>query len=76
MRTARWPTGDAHSSSTQTTSARSTAAHSCFEAEGRLEEAAGAWQSILACKESRGYVLQTVWPMQERERLCPASGNA
>jgi tetratricopeptide (TPR) repeat protein len=40
-----------------------------LEREGRLAEAADAWRSIIAWNESRGYVLQTVWPKQELERL-------
>lgn len=40
-----------------------------LEREGRLEEAATAWGSILEWNESRGYMLQTAWPRQELERL-------
>jgi tetratricopeptide (TPR) repeat protein len=40
-----------------------------LEREGRLAEAVEAWRSIIAWNESRGYVLQTVWPKQELERL-------
>jgi tetratricopeptide (TPR) repeat protein len=40
-----------------------------LEREQRLEEAAEAWQSILAWNESRGYALQTIWPREEIERL-------
>jgi tetratricopeptide (TPR) repeat protein len=47
-----------------------------LEREHRLEEAADAWQSIVTWNESRGYALQTVWPMQERARLRAALGDA
>ena len=48
------------------------ALYSCaflLEREGRLTEAAQAWRAIVDWNESRGYILQTVWPQQELERL-------
>jgi tetratricopeptide (TPR) repeat protein len=47
-----------------------------LEREGRLAEAAEAWRSIIAWNESRGYTLQTVWPMEELERVRAAGGGA
>jgi tetratricopeptide (TPR) repeat protein len=40
-----------------------------LEREGRPEEAAEAWRSIIGWNEARGYTLQTVWPRQELDRL-------
>jgi tetratricopeptide (TPR) repeat protein len=40
-----------------------------LEREGRLGEAAEAWQAIIAWNEARGFELQTVWPKQELDRL-------
>lgn len=40
-----------------------------LEREGRLEEAVAAWRAIVEWNESRGYMLQAVWPRQELERL-------
>jgi tetratricopeptide (TPR) repeat protein len=40
-----------------------------LEREDRRAEAIDAWRSIIAWNESRGYMLQTVWPKQELERL-------
>jgi tetratricopeptide (TPR) repeat protein len=51
-----------------------------LEREGRLEEALDAWRSIINWSEVRGYVLDTLWPKQELERLrslaASASGQA
>jgi len=43
-----------------------------LEREGRLDEAANAWRSILAWVDARGYELDAVWPRQELERLLRA----
>jgi tetratricopeptide (TPR) repeat protein len=40
-----------------------------LEREGRLGEAAEAWQEIIAWNEARGFELQTVWPRRELDRL-------
>jgi tetratricopeptide (TPR) repeat protein len=40
-----------------------------LEHEGRLAEAIEAWRAIIEWNESRGFMLQTVWPKQELERL-------
>lgn len=40
-----------------------------LEREGRLAEATEVWRSIIDWNESRGYMLQAVWPRQELERL-------
>ena len=40
-----------------------------LEREGRLDEAAGAWEAIVAWCEARGYLPQTVWPREELERV-------
>ena len=40
-----------------------------LEREGRLDDAADAWRSIIEWNESRGFALQTEWPKQELERL-------
>jgi tetratricopeptide (TPR) repeat protein len=40
-----------------------------LEREGRLAEAIEAWRAIIGWNESRGFMLQTVWPRQELERL-------
>jgi tetratricopeptide (TPR) repeat protein len=40
-----------------------------LEREGRLAEATEAWRAIIDWNESRGFMLQTVWPRQELERL-------
>jgi tetratricopeptide (TPR) repeat protein len=40
-----------------------------LEREGRLDEAAEAWRSIIAWCDERGYELDTVWPRQELERV-------
>ena len=42
-----------------------------LEREGRREEAADAWRSILDWNETRGFTLQTEWPKHELERLRP-----
>jgi tetratricopeptide (TPR) repeat protein len=47
-----------------------------LEREGRLEEAAEAWQAVIAWNRSRGFALQTVWPIEELERLRGALGSA
>ena len=43
-----------------------------LERDGRPAEAIEAWSAILEWNESRGFILQTVWPRQELERLRPA----
>lgn len=40
-----------------------------LEREGRLEDAAEAWRSIVDWNESRGFTLQAQWPTRELERL-------
>jgi tetratricopeptide (TPR) repeat protein len=40
-----------------------------LEREGRLGEAAEAWQAIIAWNEAHGFELQTAWPRRELERL-------
>jgi hypothetical protein len=43
--------------------------------EGRLDEAADAWCSIIEWNESRGFTLQTEWPKRELERLRTANAG-
>jgi tetratricopeptide (TPR) repeat protein len=43
-----------------------------LERKGRLAEAVEAWRAIIEWNEARGFMLQTVWPTQELERLRPA----
>jgi tetratricopeptide (TPR) repeat protein len=43
-----------------------------LERRARLAEGVEAWRAIIEWNEARGFMLQTVWPMQELERLCPA----
>jgi tetratricopeptide (TPR) repeat protein len=43
-----------------------------LEREGRLAEAIEAWRAIIEWNASRGFMMQTVWPRQELERLRPA----
>lgn len=40
-----------------------------LEREGRVAEAAEAWQEIIAWNEARGFELQTAWPKQELDRV-------
>jgi hypothetical protein len=40
-----------------------------LETEGRFEEAAEAWRSIVDWTESRGLVLEAQWPKRELDRL-------
>jgi tetratricopeptide (TPR) repeat protein len=40
-----------------------------LEREGRLNDAAEAWEAIVIWNQARGYTLQTVWPKQELERV-------
>jgi tetratricopeptide (TPR) repeat protein len=40
-----------------------------LERKGRLAEAIEAWRAIIEWNKSRGFMLQTVWPRQELERL-------
>jgi tetratricopeptide (TPR) repeat protein len=40
-----------------------------LEREGRLEEAAEAWQAIVDWNEARGLTLEAEWPRRELERL-------
>ena len=47
-----------------------------LEREGRVAEAIGAWQAIIDWNESRGYMLQVVWPRQELARLRAACTGA
>ena len=44
-----------------------------LEREGRLDDAADAWRSIIEWNQSRGFTLQTKWPKQELERLKTAN---
>ena len=45
-----------------------------LEREGRLAEAAAAWQAIVDWNEARDFTLQAVWPRQELARLRRALG--
>jgi tetratricopeptide (TPR) repeat protein len=40
-----------------------------LEREGRLAEAVEGWRAVIEWNESRGFMLQAVWPRQELERL-------
>src|SRR5262249_32655763 len=40
-----------------------------LEREGRLEESAAAWQSIIDWNDARKQALETEWPKRELERL-------
>jgi hypothetical protein len=40
-----------------------------LETEGRFDEAAEAWRSIVDWTESRGLVLEAQWPKRELDRL-------
>jgi tetratricopeptide (TPR) repeat protein len=47
-----------------------------LEREGRLDQAAEAWRSIIEWNESRGYTLPTEWPKRELERLRRERGRS
>jgi tetratricopeptide (TPR) repeat protein len=47
-----------------------------FEREGRLGDAAHAWQAIIEWNEARGFMLQAVWPKQELARVRAALADA